>query len=898
MKTFNIKVEGRVASFLKREGTIICGNSDYSIKFTFDDEWSAHPTKTARFIWNGAYEDVEFTGDTCKVPVISGAHEVQVGVYVEETELMTTTPAVIPCRGSILILDSTGQPGMVQVYRDQAAASAASAERAVEKVAALYGRTEDEMFKAAASAASAEAAADRAEEAVAVSTASAEAAASSAAASAASAASAEAAAVEVEATRDEVNAFFETRMGYNILDPTNVESGYYDQGKPMASINHLRTKEDILVGDNTAIFTMTNLTSALDSDPQIRYEFFDENGTYLGYKSRNLSSMLSGISVCGEVIANAHHFKMWINSNTGLTFSNLCVSFVALERFEDFTESAVIKEGYTPVEVAKIVDNFETVTGANILNPLNNAAGYYNNDLSYAVTPRHLRTKNPILIDKTAKRLYVNACVEDTLTDSQVVILMYDEASALVASKTCYLKDLIANTVPPMDIPTNAHFMHLWLGGFHYGFTFSNICLSYDELDAFEPYEENAYPKVVKKDIDGINAAIGVMSDSIDPIVNRIANPIIIDDFQSTSGWSASVGSVTADTSNYIFGSQSVNFTGEITKSFSIDAKGKELRVKFKINSLDKNTAVAVIAGTSNWSDYVTWTLLSNYPAAGTQDEHLVENCIVGKWKEYVLPWGAGSYKGDVNAVRNNIQRIRFVVQGSGTASVNLQRLMLQECKEPKGAVSFTFDDGHITNITKAAPILGTRGVAATAYIIPSWIGGGDQLSEEQLESLKFDYGWDIEGHWGEEIGKYTEEELKESYASVRKYIQDRGLGQCNHYAYAGGDYSGMAEKIARNYFKSARTIDSFRLGYIDSTTVLNPYTIVALTAVRDESLASVLEKITKVSQNGGWLLLVFHCIGDGVGGSWCSESAFAQIADHAISCGVPIKTVAEVFGD
>ena len=143
MKTFNIKVEGRVASFLRREGAIICDNSDYTIRFTFDNEWSAHETKTARFVWGGAYTDVEFTGDTCQVPTISGADQVQVGVYVEGTELKTTTPAAIPCRGSILGTSTAGQPDVAQNYRDQAAASAARAEAAANRAEALLSAALD-----------------------------------------------------------------------------------------------------------------------------------------------------------------------------------------------------------------------------------------------------------------------------------------------------------------------------------------------------------------------------------------------------------------------------------------------------------------------------------------------------------------------------------------------------------------------------------------------------------------------------------------------------------------------------------------------------------------------------------------------------------------------------------
>lgn len=88
------------------EGTpvIVCGNSDYFIEFTFDEEWDAEAVKTARFayIQTGVpkYQEVVFSGNTVQVPVLSSIREVMVGVYAGE--LRTTAPARIPCERSIL----------------------------------------------------------------------------------------------------------------------------------------------------------------------------------------------------------------------------------------------------------------------------------------------------------------------------------------------------------------------------------------------------------------------------------------------------------------------------------------------------------------------------------------------------------------------------------------------------------------------------------------------------------------------------------------------------------------------------------------------------------------------------------------------------------------------------
>lgn len=100
MVNLHIIVNNKVASYLKRDGDIVCGNGDYQIEFAFDSEWDNHTIKTARFIWNGGYHDEVFSGNICPVPVISNAALVSVGVYAGN--ISTTTPATIPCKKSIL----------------------------------------------------------------------------------------------------------------------------------------------------------------------------------------------------------------------------------------------------------------------------------------------------------------------------------------------------------------------------------------------------------------------------------------------------------------------------------------------------------------------------------------------------------------------------------------------------------------------------------------------------------------------------------------------------------------------------------------------------------------------------------------------------------------------------
>lgn len=99
MPTIDINVQNKIAT-AAQGACVVCGNSDYVVNFAFDEEWNEYNAKTARFKYNGVNVDVPFTGNLCKVPIISGAAYVEIGVY--SGTLTTTTAAVIECSKSVL----------------------------------------------------------------------------------------------------------------------------------------------------------------------------------------------------------------------------------------------------------------------------------------------------------------------------------------------------------------------------------------------------------------------------------------------------------------------------------------------------------------------------------------------------------------------------------------------------------------------------------------------------------------------------------------------------------------------------------------------------------------------------------------------------------------------------
>jgi hypothetical protein len=142
MKYLNVQIDDKIARYQLRDGVIVCDNkNEYTIKFTFDEEWDAHPKKYAHFVWNGQYFDQEFTGDECPVLKIIDATELFVGVYAGDQT--TTTDAVIPCRKSSLSRPATPSTANDGHYANQAKADAdraeAAADRAAEEAVAAVG---------------------------------------------------------------------------------------------------------------------------------------------------------------------------------------------------------------------------------------------------------------------------------------------------------------------------------------------------------------------------------------------------------------------------------------------------------------------------------------------------------------------------------------------------------------------------------------------------------------------------------------------------------------------------------------------------------------------------------------------------------------------------------------
>lgn len=98
MPEIKIKVRDKCA---EGEGVVICNNSDYTVVWDLDEEWTPYDTKTMRVnLADGTYQDVVFTGDTATLPVLTASGWVSVGLYAGD--LHTTRAARLLALSSVL----------------------------------------------------------------------------------------------------------------------------------------------------------------------------------------------------------------------------------------------------------------------------------------------------------------------------------------------------------------------------------------------------------------------------------------------------------------------------------------------------------------------------------------------------------------------------------------------------------------------------------------------------------------------------------------------------------------------------------------------------------------------------------------------------------------------------
>lgn len=136
MPDINITVAHKVA--VSDTQTIVCDNSDYTVHWTLDEEWSAYDTKTMRTIYmDGTFEDKVFSGDTIELPVCTVPGAVQIGLFAGN--LRTSRVAILRALPSVRSVAGAPADPTPDVY-----------DQLMELIKGLGGADPDDIAKAVA----------------------------------------------------------------------------------------------------------------------------------------------------------------------------------------------------------------------------------------------------------------------------------------------------------------------------------------------------------------------------------------------------------------------------------------------------------------------------------------------------------------------------------------------------------------------------------------------------------------------------------------------------------------------------------------------------------------------------------------------------------------------------
>jgi hypothetical protein len=119
MPDINVNISSKIAT-LTNTPVIVCGNSDYEVKFTFDAEFSAYTSKTLRVVFREKgiekHWDIVFQGDSVFLPPVYAVNAISLGVVCGN--VISSTPVVVPCHYGDTAEHDDPPPGVYEQLYD------------------------------------------------------------------------------------------------------------------------------------------------------------------------------------------------------------------------------------------------------------------------------------------------------------------------------------------------------------------------------------------------------------------------------------------------------------------------------------------------------------------------------------------------------------------------------------------------------------------------------------------------------------------------------------------------------------------------------------------------------------------------------------------------------------
>ncbi|HET6999542.1 MAG TPA: polysaccharide deacetylase family protein [Solirubrobacterales bacterium] len=274
------------------------------------------------------------------------------------------------------------------------------------------------------------------------------------------------------------------------------------------------------------------------------------------------------------------------------------------------------------------------------------------------------------------------------------------------------------------------------------------------------------------------------------------------------------------------------------------------------------------------------------------------DSIILGSsFEMQTIPTGEFAVTGSVNWAA--IKRAQIILTDNATGAVTLYVAGIYAVPTPKQAiVTFAFDDGSDSVVSRALPKLSAYRYPASFYVIADIVGDEGIVDLEDLYTLRNLHHWEIGGHaftlaahnlpdgWDSLEGKELEDEVD----GLRGWLDEHGFRRATM-AYPKGAAGQEVRALVKRDYGAGRA------------TAMGPETLPARDdyTLRGSSIdgtvqtaASINSAIDKAVAAGAWLILTFHEIVTGApeAATEYKQSAFGEIVDHVRALQVEGKDI------
>ncbi|MCW2616507.1 MAG: polysaccharide deacetylase [Frankiales bacterium] len=209
------------------------------------------------------------------------------------------------------------------------------------------------------------------------------------------------------------------------------------------------------------------------------------------------------------------------------------------------------------------------------------------------------------------------------------------------------------------------------------------------------------------------------------------------------------------------------------------------------------------------------------------------------------------------------------------------------------GVASITFDDGQTGQYVNARPVLQSRAMKGTFYIVSDGMTWGPgHMGASQVRQLA------LEGH---EVGNHTRthanlstlsgSQVEAEFAASQSAISSAAGVTPTTCAYPYGSYNSGVTATAARFFRACRSVSSGP----NPLSGYSAYQLVTYYVRGTDTATTIRDAVRRAQSANQWIILTYHGVGAADTGDDVSTANFTGMMDAVKATGIPVKTVAQV---